>query len=85
MLKKTLIAVSTALVLGGGLLATSGSAEARSRDHHHSRYERVRVCEPVIRWKWRHHHRVRVVVGRECHWVKVRHNWHPPRHHHRRY
>ena len=89
MFRKTVIAAA-ALALSGGILAYS-SAPADAHSLHGNRYERVRVFEPIIRWKWtrHHHHRIKVVVGHECHWIKVprlRAHWQHDQHRsHRRY
>lgn len=89
MLRKTIIATAALVLSGGMLAATTATADAHSRSHH-PRYARIKVCEPIVRWHWNrhHHHRIRVVVGHDCHWVRVpqfRHHHHHRDHHARRY
>ncbi len=82
MLRKVILAATTVVMMAGTIGATTGAAEARSNRHNGG--HRVQVCEPVFKWVWRHHHRVKIRVGRDCHWVWVRDRGHDRDRHHDR-
>jgi len=80
MLKKTLIATTTAGLIAAGSLATATGASATvvGPGHYRPHVQPVRICQPVFKnvtWWWfgQPHWRV-IKVGEKCHWVF------PPKH-----